>query len=99
MGLPHRAAIEARYLALALANWVCTLSPKLVLIGGGVAEQAQLFPMIRKELEVILNGYVKTPRIAPPELGARAGVLGALVLAERAVTSIPPDNPTATASS
>jgi fructokinase len=75
-------ALEARYLALGLANWICTLSPKLILIGGGVAEQEQLFPMIRAELAAILNGYVEAPRIEPPELGARAGVLGALAMAE-----------------
>jgi fructokinase len=75
-------ALEAHYLALGLANWVCTLSPKLILIGGGVAEQKQLFPMIRAELAAILNGYVEAPRIEPPELGARAGVLGALAMAE-----------------
>jgi fructokinase len=76
--------LEARYLALGLANWICTLSPKLILIGGGVAEQKQLFPMIRTELAAILNGYVETPRIETPELGARAGVLGALAMAETA---------------
>jgi len=75
-------ALEARYLALGLVNWICTLSPKLILIGGGVAEQKQLFPMIRAELAAILNGYVEAPRIEPPELGARAGVLGALAMAE-----------------
>lgn len=74
--------LEAHYLALGIANWICTLSPKLILIGGGVAEQAQLFPMIRGEVAAILNGYVETPRIGPPELGARAGVLGALAMAE-----------------
>ena len=74
--------LEARYLALGLANWICTLSPKLILIGGGVAEQKQLFPMIHAELAAILNGYVEAPRIEPPKLGARAGVLGALAMAE-----------------
>jgi fructokinase len=74
--------LEARYLALGIVNWICTLSPKLILIGGGVAEQAQLFPMMRAEVAAILNGYVEAPRIEPPELGPRAGVLGALAMAE-----------------
>ncbi len=73
--------LEARYLAMGLANWICTLSPKLILLGGGVAEQAHLFPKIRAELATILNGYVAMPPILPPELGARAGVLGALAMA------------------
>ncbi len=90
-------ALEAHYLALGLANWICTLSPKLILIGGGVAEQPQLFPLMRAELAAALNGYVQAPPIAPPQLGARAGVLGALALAETISTS--PDSPSAPAAS
>ena len=37
-------ALEARYLALAAVNLVCTLSPQRIVLGGGVMEQAQLFP-------------------------------------------------------
>jgi fructokinase len=73
--------LEARYLALGLASFVCTLSPKLILIGGGVTEQTHLFPMIREELSKILNGYVEAPPVERPALGSRAGVLGALALA------------------
>jgi fructokinase len=89
----HRAwTLEARYLALGLANWVCTLSPQRILLGGGVMQQTQLFPIIRKDLAQILNGYIQAPEIteqresfvAPPQLGSRAGVLGALALAEGA---------------
>ena len=29
-------ALEARYLALALVNFICTLSPQRIVIGGGV---------------------------------------------------------------
>jgi fructokinase len=76
-------ALEAHYLALALADWMYTLSPKLILIGGGVAEQAHLFPKIRGELSGILNGYIQSCEIAPPGLGSRAGVLGAMALAEQ----------------
>ncbi len=85
-------ALEAHYLALALATWVCTLSPKRVLLGGGVMQQTRLFELIRKELARLLNGYIRTAEVtdgldcfvSPPLLGQRAGVLGALVLAERA---------------
>jgi len=85
-------ALEAHYLALALATWVCTLSPKRILLGGGVMQQPHLFALIRRELAKLLNGYVRTPEIldgldryvVPPLLGTRAGVLGALVLAEQA---------------
>ena len=86
-------AMEAHYLALGLATWVCTLSPRRIVIGGGVMQQAHLFPLIRTELLNLLNGYIQAPEIVdfvdtyvvPPLLGSRAGVLGALVLAEQAI--------------
>lgn len=82
--------LEARYLALALVNFICTLSPQRIILGGGVMEQAQLFPLIRREVQQLLNGYVQSPMIienidayiVPPGLGKRAGVLGAIALAE-----------------
>ncbi len=85
-------ALEAHYLGQAVANLVCTLSPQRIIIGGGVAGHAGLFPMIRAEAQKLLNGYVQVPAllkriddyVVPPGLGARAGVLGAIVLAERA---------------
>jgi fructokinase len=88
-------ALEAHYLALALCTWVCTISPKRILLGGGVMQQAHLFPLIRKELAELLNGYIRTPEImsgmddyvAPPALGSRAGVLGALALAQQMCSS------------
>jgi fructokinase len=77
--------LEARYLALGLTNWACTLSPKRFVLGGGVMDQRQLFPMIEEELARLLNGYIRTPDVTPAALGPRAGVLGALVLAEMAL--------------
>jgi fructokinase len=75
-------ALEARYLALGLANWICTLSPRRIVLGGGVMQQPHLFRLIPAELTQLLNGYVEACDIVPPALGSRAGVLGALVLAE-----------------
>jgi fructokinase len=82
-------ALEAHYLALGVANWMFTLSPRRVILGGGVMQQSQLFPLIEKELHRILNGYITIPPafLAPPVLGQRAGVLGALVLAEQALNA------------
>lgn len=74
--------LEARYLALGLATWVCTLSPRRIVLGGGVMRHAALFPAIRAELGRLLNGYVQAADVVPPKLGERAGVLGALALAE-----------------
>ena len=84
-------ALEARYLAQALQNVVCTLSPRRVVLGGGVMDQPALLPLVRDDLGRLLNGYVQAPAIlhamdqylVAPGLGARAGVVGALELAAR----------------
>jgi len=89
-------SLEARYLALGLANWVCTLSPQRIVLGGGVVNQSLLFPLIRAELLRLLNGYIQVREITecaerfvvPAMLGSRAGVLGALVLAEQAAAQL-----------
>lgn len=82
----HQAwTMEARYLALAIANFSYVLSPEVVILGGGVMQQAHLFPMIRTELEAVLNNYVAAPSVLPPKLGTRSGVLGALALAQAAL--------------
>jgi fructokinase len=85
-------ALEAHYLALALTNYVCILSPQRILLGGGVMAQDHLFPLVRAETRNLLNGYISSPAIlekidayiVPPALGSRAGVLGALALAQAA---------------
>jgi fructokinase len=90
-------ALEARYLSLGLAAWVCTLSPQRIIMGGGVMQQPHLFDLIRGELSAILNGYIQAREligsiadyIVPPKLGGRSGVLGALVLAESALNRKP----------
>lgn len=76
--------LEARYLALALANLACTFSPQRILIGGGVMRQGQLLAMVREELTRLLAGYIAAPEVMPPGLGERSGILGALALAELA---------------
>ena len=85
-------ALEAHYLALGLANWVCTLSPKRIVLGGGVMRKEWLFSLIRTELVRLLNGYVQTTElttnldeyVVPAKLGNRAGIVGALALAHQA---------------
>ena len=82
--------IEAEYLAQALSTWVCTLSPELIIMGGGVMDQEHLFPRIRARLLALLGGYIRAPRITEQidtyVVRARrdAGVLGGLVLAQQA---------------
>jgi len=77
-------ALEAHYLALALNNWICTLSPQRIIVGGGVMDGGQLFGMVREELGRLLSGYTCAGDVVGPGLGHKAGVLGALVLAEMA---------------
>ena len=79
--------LEAHYLALALNNWVCTLSPERIIMGGGVMQQGHLFGMLCEELAALLNSYTRAGDVVPPGLGEMSGVLGALVLAEMAVAS------------
>jgi fructokinase len=82
--------LEARYLALALVNFICTVSPERIVMGGGVMSSGQLFPAIRQRVLELLNNYVRAPQllgaiddyIVAPWLGAHAGVLGALALAQ-----------------
>jgi fructokinase len=84
--------LEADYLAYGLASLVCALSPQRIIMGGGVMQQAHLFPLVRQKTQVLLNGYVQAPQvleeidqyIVPPGLGSQSGMLGAIVLAEQA---------------
>jgi fructokinase len=77
-------ALEAHYLALAVNNWACVLSPERIVMGGGIMRQPQVFEMLRAEWASLLNGYMPPSEVVPPLLGGRSGVLGALILAERA---------------
>lgn len=84
---------EAHYLGLALATYICVLSPERIVIGGGVMKQQHLFPLIRQKVQEVLNGYIQAEvildqidtYIVPPALGNRSGVLGAIALAKEAV--------------
>lgn len=83
--------LEAHYIALALANFIVTLSPQRIILGGGVMSQGFLFSMIRQKVKQILNNYVQSPvvgekiseYIIPPALGTRSGMLGAIALARQ----------------
>ncbi len=80
--------LEADYIGTALVNYCCTLSPQLIILGGGVMEQKQLFLLIRKKFEEKMAGYIKTERlkdldkyIVPASLKGDQGILGAVKLA------------------
>jgi fructokinase len=88
--------IEADYLGQLCAQLVVTVSPQRIIMGGGVMNQARLYPMIRERLRHWLGGYIDRDEIrgdidryvVPPGLGAHAGVLGALALAMDAALRI-----------
>lgn len=81
--------LEAYYLAQGLASMVLTVSPQRIIMGGGVMHQPQLFPLVRKYLRQLLNGYVDRPEILEdndsylvfPQRENQAGIVGALTLA------------------
>jgi fructokinase len=80
-------ALEAEYLAVAMANIAVTLSPQRIILGGGVMKQRQLFPMIRRRLVEALNGYAVTQDsinefIVPPAREDDSGIAGAFALAQ-----------------
>jgi fructokinase len=83
---------EAEYLAFGLVNLICILVPQRIILGGGIMQQRRVFPLVRRRVQELLNGYLHVPEIldqiddyiVPPGLGNRAGVLGAILLAQRA---------------
>lgn len=77
---------EARLLAHGLVNWICTLSPQRIIMGGGVMKHDGLFEAIRSHVAALVNDYVPAPDIVPPGLGDDAGVLGSVALCLRRTT-------------
>ena len=84
--------LEAYYIAQALAGYVLTLSPQMIILGGGIMHQEQLFPMIRNYVTEMLNGYIQTKEIkdmehyiVPASLNDDQGIMGALELGRRAL--------------
>ena len=83
--------IESYYIAQALVNYIMVLSPEIIILGGGVMKQKQLFPLIRSQVTRLINGYLHTKElndldnyIVPNSLNDKQGILGALELAKRA---------------
>ena len=84
--------IEADYIASALMNYILVLSPRKIILGGGVMQREFLFPKVRWRVRELLNGYVSSKRlleqidsyIVPPGLGNQSGSLGAIALARQA---------------
>ncbi|MGN0164542.1 MAG: ROK family protein [Lachnospiraceae bacterium] len=84
--------LEADYIAQALVNYIMTVSPQKIILGGGVMHVGKLFPLIRKKTKEYLNGYLITKElddmdsyIVPAGLGDDQGIVGCLKLAADAL--------------
>jgi fructokinase len=79
--------LEGYYIAQALMQYILILSPKKIILGGGVPHQKQVFTSTYKYLNELMQEYVSLPElseyIVSPGLGDAAGITGALILANR----------------
>ena len=80
--------LESYYIAQALSAYIVVLSPQIIILGGGVMHQKQLFPLIRKKTLEQLGGYINTKEledidnyIVPASLNDDQGIMGAVKLA------------------
>ena len=85
--------LEADYIAIAMEGFICAFSPQRIILGGGVPQQPQLIPLVQTKTLALLANYIQSKEvlenmdryIVPPELGSRAGIAGAIALAQQAL--------------
>lgn len=78
--------LETAYLARGLMNFVLTLSPQRVILGGGIMKVPGLLGNVQKTVKIILNNYLDIPLIngkieeyiVSPGWGIRPGCWGLL---------------------
>lgn len=88
-------AEAAGVLAHLCLNLTLTLSPKRIILGGGVMEQEQILSLVHGAFIKLLNGYLRSVEFGPkisdyitrPALGQHAGLLGALALGRMAANA------------
>ncbi|MEG0368686.1 MAG: ROK family protein, partial [Hungatella sp.] len=80
--------LEAYYIGQAIVDYIVTLSPQRIILGGGVMHQEHLMPLVREEVGRQLAGYIQTREledmehyIVLPSLHDNQGIMGALKLA------------------
>ena len=86
-----------RILAHGLVNIIVTLSPRRIVLGGGVMKAPGVLGAARNHVRELLNGYLRVPMVldeidsylVAPGLGDFSGVRGALALADRALSDSP----------
>ncbi len=79
--------LESFYIAQALVDFIMILSPRKIILGGGVMHQEQLFPLIRTKVKEMLGGYLNTRELAdmdsyivPASLHDDQGIMGCIKL-------------------
>ena len=85
----------AEILAGGLVSIITILSPRRIILGGGVMHGPNMLELVRAAVPRRLNGYLQVPALldhidqylTAPALGDRAGVLGALALGQEALTT------------
>mmetsp|Transcript_70773 Transcript_70773/g.133237 ORF Transcript_70773/g.133237 Transcript_70773/m.133237 type:complete len:357 (+) Transcript_70773:107-1177(+) len=85
--------IAAHYLACLCVNLILLCSPEKIVLSGGVLLRKCLFPKIHAKTQEYLNGYIDVPGvttaegianlIVPSKHGNKAGIVGALYLAQK----------------
>jgi len=85
--------ITGHYLAAMCANLVLTVSPSVIVIGGGVMNRDILYSIVRKKTVELLQGYINSPMITEhieeyivrSPFGNNSGIVGALGLGKLAL--------------
>ena len=84
--------IEAYYLAQGIVDYILTVSPRRVVLGGGVMHQEHLIPLVRENVKALLNDYLQTKElqdidsyIVPASLHDDQGIMGCLKIAMNAM--------------
>ena len=79
--------LESYYIAQALTDFIMILSPRRIILGGGVMHQEQLFPLIRAKVKEMIGGYLDTRElkdmdsyIVPASLHDDQGIMGCIKL-------------------
>lgn len=85
--------LEGEYIAYALSNLICTISPEKIILGGGVMHRYYLYDIVRSKTANIINRYIRSKYleesigdyIIATRLKNESGLIGALCLAIHAV--------------
>ena len=85
--------LEGRYLSAGVANVAMTVSPEVIIVGGGVMQAPGLLHAVREGAKDLVAGYIDSDLlgrdieryIVAPGLGAASGVLGAFCAGRRAL--------------